>query len=189
MKMRDEDHGLVVAVRHSGSFSNTELRVAAAFAGQGATAMDNAQLFRRTQELATRDGLTGLFNRRHFHELGDRQVRTELREERMAAAIMLDIDHFKNVNDTYGHAIGDEVIRAVVARITSVLRDTDLIGRYGGEEFAVLLAETSEAGMPSSAERIRAMAANTPIDTAAARFPSPSASAPHAAPASTSQSC
>ncbi|MCM4083456.1 diguanylate cyclase [Paractinoplanes hotanensis] len=167
MTIRDEDHGFVVAVRHTGSFSDTELRVTAALAGQGAAALDNALLFRRIQELAARDGLTELFNRRHFHQLGDRQVRDDVHEGRAVAALMLDIDNFKNVNDTYGHSIGDEVIRAVADRITSVLRDADLISRYGGEEFAVILAETSEAGVSSAAERIRQTVATTPISTAA----------------------
>jgi diguanylate cyclase (GGDEF)-like protein len=78
---------------------------------------------------------------------------------------MLDIDHFKQVNDTYGHAVGDQVLRAVARRCRESLRGIDLLGRYGGEEFAALLPEDELAGARRAAERLRQHIANAPVDT------------------------
>jgi diguanylate cyclase (GGDEF)-like protein len=167
MRVRGKDQGAIRAVRDGVAFTETEAEVTAALAGLAATAVDNATLFQRTQELATRDGLTGLLNRRHFHEAGDRQIRTEMRFGRPVAAMMLDIDHFKSVNDGHGHAVGDEVIRAVADRLIEVLRESDLVSRYGGEEFAVLLAGPTVEGAASVADRVRAAIADRAVATAA----------------------
>lgn len=108
------------------------------------------------RELAIRDGLTGLFNRR---ELLERMREELLRSRRYAhpcAFLLLDIDRFKAVNDTWGHPAGDEVLRAVAARIRDLVRPTDKAARYGGEEFAVLLPETGAEAALAIAERLRA---------------------------------
>jgi eukaryotic-like serine/threonine-protein kinase len=172
LRVRGEDRGTVRAGRHGPRFTATEVEVAAALAGQAATALDNALLFQQAQELATRDGLTGLLNRRHFHEIGDRQLRADVRAGRPIAAMMIDIDHFKSINDTHGHPVGDDVIRAIATRLATQLRDADLIGRYGGEEFAVLLAGPADPGATATAaERLRAAVADTPVPTAAGPLP------------------
>ena len=109
------------------------------------------QLFR----IATTDSLTGILNRRHFM---DQLARERLRAIRYATGfsiLMLDIDHFKRINDTYGHPIGDEAIKAMAAAADKCLRPTDAIGRFGGEEFVVMLPHTDEAGAVMAAERIR----------------------------------
>lgn len=108
------------------------------------------------RQLATIDPLTGAFNRRHFTALADEEVARSRRHERSVSVLMLDIDHFKRINDTHGHAGGDEALRQTVAAIRSQLRVNDVLGRFGGEEFAVLLPETEADGAMVLAERIRA---------------------------------
>ncbi len=123
-----------------------------AIAGQAAIAVENARLFGEVQRLATTDGLTGLFNRRRFFELAQAEVDGEVRP---LGAILADIDHFKAVNDTHGHATGDEVLCAVAERMLRVTGDRGVVGRYGGEEFAVLLPGVDLAGARAMAEQIR----------------------------------
>ena len=108
------------------------------------------------RELAIRDGLTGLFNHRHFKDvLGIELTRAE-RYDRPLCMLMLDVDHFKNYNDTHGHPAGDEVLKALADIIKSRLRDVDISARYGGEEFAILLPETDRKAGTLVAENIRA---------------------------------
>ncbi|MBI3574326.1 MAG: sensor domain-containing diguanylate cyclase [Gammaproteobacteria bacterium] len=109
----------------------------------------------RLQELSQRDGLTGLYNRREFdRRLGDELQRAR-RYDRSFAILMLDIDHFKLVNDHYGHQAGDEVLQTVADLILLNVRPVDSVCRYGGEELAVILPETGEDGAAMVAERIR----------------------------------
>jgi diguanylate cyclase (GGDEF)-like protein len=107
------------------------------------------------ERLATTDPLTGLYNRRHFLGSLDAEWSRFQRYYRSVSVLMLDIDHFKSVNDRYGHAVGDEAIRAVAAACIEGKRKSDLVGRLGGEEFAVLLPETSLSRAKTVAERIR----------------------------------
>ena len=106
-------------------------------------------------EFASRDELTGLFNRRHFLEQGKREFETFLRSSRGFSLLMLDIDHFKIINDTYGHGVGDEALRAFAKVCLKCLRSIDIMGRLGGEEFAVILPDTDKAFGLEVAERIR----------------------------------
>lgn len=107
------------------------------------------------QELALRDGLTGLLNRRHWEQCLEREFVRHLRYGSPVSLVMFDIDHFKAVNDTYGHQLGDEVIREVARVTLQLARETDYAGRYGGEEFVVLLPDTSLDGAAQFAERLR----------------------------------
>jgi diguanylate cyclase (GGDEF)-like protein len=150
-------HGVGVLVAWSSTadgFSQAELDIASALAGQGATAYANARLFAQVQLLATTDGLTGIFNRRHFSDLATRQLDIAVRNNRPMAAMMIDIDHFKRINDTCGHGIGDDVIREVAGVLQANLREPDVLCRYGGEEFAVVLSEMHGDPM-TVAERLR----------------------------------
>lgn len=104
---------------------------------------------------ATLDGLTGVWNRRSFLEQSARALAHDRRQRQPSALLMIDIDHFKQVNDTYGHEAGDAVLRELCERIRSLLRAEDVPGRVGGEEFAVLLPGTPEEGAVLVAERIR----------------------------------
>ena len=125
------------------------------FANQVAVAIENARLFSEVQRLASLDDLTGLHNRRHFYSIAQIEFSRGRRYKRALAAMMLDIDHFKKFNDTYGHAIGDQVLQVVAKLCKQSLRETDILGRYGGEEFVILLPETNLEVAKTVAERLR----------------------------------
>ena len=107
------------------------------------------------ERLATTDSLTGILSRRHFLELGEREWERARRYKRQTSLLLMDIDHFKTVNDTYGHAAGDTTLQALAEVCLSTLRTNDLFGRLGGEEFAVLLPETPRQTAGEAAERLR----------------------------------
>ncbi|WP_029010874.1 GGDEF domain-containing response regulator [Azospirillum halopraeferens] len=118
---------------------------------------------RELERLATTDGLTGALNRRHFLERGTEELQRARRHGRDLSLIMLDIDHFKAINDTHGHAVGDEAIRTCVRTCRAMVRQSDLLGRLGGEEFAALLPETNRAGAVLVANRVRGAMAITGV--------------------------
>jgi diguanylate cyclase (GGDEF)-like protein len=118
-------------------------------------AMENAKLYRETQDLAVTDGLTKLLLRRVLLEKLELELVRTAEKGGQVALLIVDIDHFKAVNDTYGHPVGDSVLREVAARIKRCVRDVDVCGRYGGEEFVVMLPQTPQAGAQLVAERIR----------------------------------
>jgi diguanylate cyclase (GGDEF)-like protein len=124
-------------------------------AHQAAAALGSIALFEQVQELARRDGLTLLFNHSHFLELLDAEVARSRRYRRPVSVLFIDIDHFKQVNDTYGHPFGNVVLCQLARLIRSNVRSTDQVGRYGGEEFIVLLPETLENEAVALAERLR----------------------------------
>lgn len=170
VRLRDETAGvIVVGSAQRNGYADVDVEVAAALAEQGAVAYQNARLFSRVEELATIDGLTGLATRHHFWQLAERQLSSAARYLRPLAAMMLDIDHFKEVNDTHGHAAGDAVLADVASRMRAVVREADIIGRYGGEEFALVLPETANAS--AFAERLRAAVAGRPVVTDGATVP------------------
>jgi len=108
------------------------------------------------ERLATIDPLTNLANRRYFLELAARAFYQAQRYNRPLSVVMIDIDNFKHINDTFGHAVGDKVLASVAARMQEVLRRSDILGRYGGDEFVVLLPETGSEGARRMTERLRA---------------------------------
>ncbi len=148
--------GTVVAgSRKKGAFDNDELRMLEVIAIQAAQAVLRAQLFEAMEKMATTDGLTGLFNHRTFQGRLDEQLATARRYGRKLSFILTDIDHFKPVNDTYGHQTGDYVLKGVARILKEQARDTDIVARYGGEEFAIIMPETDAKGAHAIAERIR----------------------------------
>lgn len=118
---------------------------------------------KRLQELARLDGLTGLNNRMYLMECLEKEVQRSLRFRRPLTLLFLDIDHFKNINDQFGHSAGDSVLKQVVQTIRTVIRPVDVIGRFGGEEFLVGLVETDESAARQVAERLRLKVAHTPF--------------------------
>jgi two-component system, cell cycle response regulator len=122
---------------------------------------------RRLELLSITDGLTKLNNHRYFQDELARAFEESERYERPLSLAMIDIDFFKKVNDTYGHAVGDEVLKAVAGLYKSSVRSTDLVARYGGEEFAIMMPETELKDAITFADQIRALIESSPIDTQA----------------------
>jgi two-component system cell cycle response regulator len=120
---------------------------------------------------AARDGLTGLFNRRELDTRASQGVALAHRHDRPFSCLLLDIDHFKQVNDTHGHAAGDAVLREAAQRILDSSRISDIVGRYGGEEFVVLLPETSGEDAVLAADKLRGTLAAMPITAGAVSIP------------------
>ncbi len=123
---------------------------------QAAEALSRTRLFEQAERLATTDGLTGLLNRRTLNAQLAARLREAHRYRHPLSFVLLDIDHFKKVNDTFGHPAGDAVLRGVAAVAQAQARETDAVARYGGEEIALVLPETDAAGARTIAERLRA---------------------------------
>jgi diguanylate cyclase (GGDEF)-like protein/PAS domain S-box-containing protein len=146
---------LAIDSREPHHFTPNDADIASAFAGQVAVAIENARLFDEVQRLAITDSLTGLYNRRRFLELAQTEFERARRYKRPLSMMIFDIDHFKRVNDAYGHPIGDQVLRAIANLCREQLREADPVGRYGGEEFIALIVETSPENALRAAERLR----------------------------------
>jgi diguanylate cyclase (GGDEF)-like protein len=146
---------LVLGSSRPGAFDRETVRRLEVVAMQAGEAVQRARLFDETERLATTDGLTGLLNHRTFQARLDEHLAAAQRYGRTVALALCDIDHFKSVNDTYGHPVGDQVLKAVARVLAREARATDLVARYGGEEFAVVMPETDTAGARVIAERIR----------------------------------
>ncbi len=128
-------------------------------------ALENSRLFGEVQQLAITDPLTQIFNRRRFFELTELEFERSHRYNRPLSVIMLDIDHFKKVNDRFGHLVGDQVLQRLAEICSENLRQIDILARYGGEEFVILLPETNAAAAYASAERLRHEVAKEPFST------------------------
>jgi two-component system cell cycle response regulator len=121
------------------------------------------QYARRMYDQVLRDGLTGVFNRRYLTERLDSEVAFAKRHKTALSLIMLDIDHFKKINDTYGHPTGDQVLKQLADRVMLTIRTEDVLTRYGGEEFAILCRDIAEASAAILAERVRSLVADRPF--------------------------
>ncbi len=160
--------GLLAIDSHQEDFFTLEhVQLVTAFAHHVALALENARRYEETQAQALTDPLTGLYNRRGLMELGKIEMTRSQRQGKPFSAIMLDIDHFKRVNDTYGHLVGDQVLQTLAQRCRKGIRELDLIGRYGGEEFLVLLPETDWRTAFAIANRLRLLMAEAAIPTRA----------------------
>jgi diguanylate cyclase (GGDEF)-like protein len=152
---RGDEFSLLVLARRTTPFDASEIDTATAFARQAVVSLDNARLFSEVQNLATTDGLTGLHNRRYFFELGELEFNRSRRYDRNLALILLDVDKFKEINDEYGHDVGDRVLKNLANSCRTNLRHFDIIGRYGGDEFIIMLPETSAQVAMDVADRLR----------------------------------
>ena len=135
-------------------FKEEQLSQLRAFTDQAAVAIRNAQMFEEMEHLAITDSLTGLYNRRYFFEFTENEIERSKRYKKDLSMIMMDIDHFKRVNDQFGHPIGDRALKMVSDISLRSLRKVDVMCRFGGEEFAILLPETPKDEALIAAERI-----------------------------------
>ncbi len=147
------------------AYTKNDATLAQAFANEATIALENARLFEELQRLATTDALTEVLNRRHFIHLAKMEFQRARRYRQPLSIILFDIDSFKSVNDTYGHAVGDQVLRNMARVCVNNLRQVDLFGRYGGEEFMALLPNTSISGAIVIADRLRTQIAQNPTPT------------------------
>jgi eukaryotic-like serine/threonine-protein kinase len=174
LRLRDKPLGVLSVEsqqRRQRSFSEADVGPLLALADYAAIAIANARLFSEIQLQSYTDGLTGLHNRKHFFMLAEREYQRALRFKRTLSVVMVDIDHFKQVNDRYGHATGDQVIAEVAQRCRTGIRTIDLLGRYGGEEFVLCLPETDAAGAAHLAERLRQRIGCAPVFTLGGPLP------------------
>ena len=154
---------LSVQAAQPNAYDSKQIRLVETIAQQTSIAMDNAKLFEKTQEMAITDSLTGLYNRRYFYLNLDSEIERAKRYQSPLSLIMIDIDHFKLVNDKFGHLAGDEVLHSVSEMSKKLLRQIDKMFRYGGEEFMIILPETKQEEALNVAERIRSTIAETAI--------------------------
>ncbi|WP_018249019.1 diguanylate cyclase [Orenia marismortui] len=156
LKVRGRVLGVIAAaqVGFKRNFKEADRRFLTTLANQMAIAIENATIYKQMEELATRDGLTKLYNHSYFQNSLRREISMANRYNRELSLIIMDIDNFKDFNDTYGHQVGDEVLKNLARLLEAEARDTDIVARYGGEEFTVILPETDSEGVVIMAERI-----------------------------------
>jgi diguanylate cyclase (GGDEF)-like protein len=165
LTVRGSVTGVLCLDRREGrTFEQHELEPARLFANLAAIAIQNARTYEKMERQAVSDGLTGIYNYRHFQETLAGEVSRAGRYGETFCLLMMDLDHFKAVNDTIGHQKGDEVLRAVSAVLRSCSRESDYLARYGGEEFVMILPNTALAEAKTLAERIRVAVAELEVD-------------------------
>ncbi len=164
LAVKDRVEGaIVVEAEGHRRFSSAEREALQVLANQAAAALENERLYRRAEQEAIRDGLTGLYNHRHFQERLRQEVRRAHRYGTPLSVLMCDLDDFKSFNDQYGHQIGDEALREVGQILFAVTRrGVDLAARYGGEEFAVILPHTRASDLPAESAPATAEDAEAP---------------------------
>ncbi|MDP1715652.1 MAG: sensor domain-containing diguanylate cyclase [Anaerolineales bacterium] len=166
LRAQDRTYGLLVVERaEPNAFDSNDLDVLDVVAHLTSIALDDAYQIDKINRLAITDSLTGIYNRHQLFEMGRREVHRSQRYHYPFSIIMLDIDHFKKVNDTYGHRIGDQVLAGLAERVSSLVRAIDIFARYGGEEFVLLLPDTRLSIAVKTAERLHMKILNSPIQT------------------------
>lgn len=149
----------VLGIHDGATITGDQRKALGVATGLIAIAVRNVQLFLETREYSLRDSLTNCFNRGHGLEALDRELGRARRSRQPLSILMFDIDHFKTINDELGHLRGDDLLRAVGAQLTRVLRSTDVRCRYGGDEFLIILPDTPLVGAQQAAESVRRMMA------------------------------
>jgi diguanylate cyclase (GGDEF)-like protein len=157
---------LTVGNKRSGEpFSSEDVDILLTLSVHAAVAIDNARFVIEMERQASTDGLTGCLNHRELQGHLDQEVERATRYNKEFSFLMIDVDHFKYVNDVHGHPVGDIMLRNLVGVIQGLIRPADLLARYGGEEFSVILPETNRDGAKMVAERIRRTITETPFST------------------------
>ena len=170
MQHKVEVMGVLVFTRDRvDDFGADEIKLLGAIAGQAALAISNARLYEQKVSLSITDPLTGAFNRRHLFDHLDMELRRGERYGDAVSVAMLDIDHFKQLNDTWGHAAGDHVLRAVAATLRRSVRRVDTVARFGGEEFCLILPRQGRPEAFEVAEKLRLALQNVPLPPSVAQ--------------------
>jgi len=151
---------LILLSDRTRAFSTHQRNLLEVLVNQASTSMANAKFHAEIERLAVTDGLTGLFNHRHFQEKLTGELQRRERFPESLSLLIIDIDYFKKINDTYGHPMGDAVLKTVAGIIGKTVRNIDISARYGGEEFAVILLGTEAKGAQNMAERLRKVIMN-----------------------------
>jgi diguanylate cyclase (GGDEF)-like protein len=146
---------LALESARAGAFTPNDVQPLESVADICATAIQNARYFDRVRHMAYVDGLTGIFNRRYFEMRIAEEMERARRYDNALALIMVDLDHFKRLNDEFGHLLGDEVLRQVTTLFGQNLRKSDIVCRYGGEEFVLLMPQTAVEQATAAAEKLR----------------------------------
>lgn len=142
------------------AFNEKQIRLLETIASQVSIILQNVRMYDRMKELAIIDELTGIYNRRFFYLAANKEIERSLRYDKSLSVILIDIDHYKEVNDHYGHIAGDKVLQKLTQVIQKELRGSDVLARYGGEEFLILLSDTESEAAIAVAERIRSTVEN-----------------------------
>jgi two-component system cell cycle response regulator len=169
--VKDEVVGtFTVAARRPGAFPGDRREMLGVIANQVAISLQNGRMYQALEEQATTDGLTGLVNHRTFQERFSAMLGRADRHRFKVALLLTDIDHFKRINDSYGHPTGDQVLKRVASILKGSARKIDIVARYGGEEFAIVLEGTDRNGARQLAERIRQEVEEQSFDSSKGRF-------------------
>ena len=165
LKSSTHDIGVLLLWDPAGAegYTDHDLATLRTFTSQATVAVDNVLLHDEARRLSLTDGLTGLWNYRYFTMTVGKEIERAARFGRPLSLLLLDLDHFKLVNDVFGHPRGDAVLLELAARIRGQVRDVDVLARYGGEEFVAVLPETDQDGASHAAERIRAAVRRRPF--------------------------
>jgi diguanylate cyclase (GGDEF)-like protein len=154
---------LAVTSHEPDAISSFQVHLITSIADQAALSIINAQLHKQVEKLALTDGLTGLYNHKHFQERLNEEFQRLKRIPQTLSLMLIDIDYFKKINDTYGHPAGDIVLNRIAQFLKKTLRGIDIIARYGGEEFAAVLMGTDRSGAKKMAERLRTSVMDNPF--------------------------
>jgi two-component system cell cycle response regulator len=169
--VKDEVIGtFALAAKRAGAFPGDRREMLGVIANQVAISLQNARMYQIVEEQATTDGLTGLVNHRTFQERFSAMLARAERQDQAVALLLTDIDHFKKINDNYGHPTGDDVLRRVAALLRTCARKVDVPARYGGEEFALVLEATDRDGARDLAERIRQEVSELVFESSMGKF-------------------
>ncbi len=157
VKSRNRILGVVELINslEDGDFSEADLKILSTIADYAAIAIENAHYVQKVRELVITDDLTGLYNARHLHELLDYEVERAKRYGADLSLVFIDLDHFKNVNDTYGHLVGSRLLTEIGHLIHNHIRKVDMAARYGGDEFVIVLPNTSKEGAIAMVTKLR----------------------------------
>lgn len=161
VNVRDQLIGVMVVTRKTSTFTEHDILAIMRMSEFVAIALSNARVYRIMRQRAEIDQLSGVLTRQAFMEAGEKAVDGSFHARQPVCCLMLDIDHFKSINDSYGHAVGDEVLRTLGSVLNESLRSTDLVGRFGGEEFCAILTDTELSIGIEVAERLREKIAKT----------------------------